>query len=188
MPLSGGQRVGTSRGTSRGAAQPPPPSRTPVWLAVLSFLFALVGVFGFVGAAALTFMQPPEAEQVDVVEPAPVPAPPPVPVPTDGTPDEDVQPQPEPQQAPEPPPAPEPAGKAKAKAVEAAGPTLHVKSNRRALLYIDDEIKGYAPLTLPIAPGEHRIRAMIGGQPNSEQAKTVKVAPTAKDIRIEFTF
>jgi hypothetical protein len=198
-PLSRGQEPAGGKRTEGGARR----SGTSVWLAVLSFLFALIGISAFVGAAGLTLLLPREVVEGEGTEqPAPAPgqvapaAPGPseVPEPTDGTASPEPAPDtPAPTQDPSEgtaPGVPAPVAPTKAKAAQAApaSPKLHVKSNRRALLYVDNEIVGYAPQVLPIEVGEHRVRAMMPGQPNSEQAKTVRVDPASTDIRIEFTF
>lgn len=195
-PLTRGQEASSQGGSQRsesGRRKPAPAGSGPsVWFTVLSFLFALLGLSAFVGAAVLTVMLPqgPQEEQAtDQVAPGPAPAAPdPDPAPADLQPEEPAPTEPAPAAPAPAAPVQEAPSKAKASQAAPTSPTLHVKSNRRALLYVDDEIKGYAPLEVPIEVGEHRVRAMMPGQPNSEQAKTVKVAPTSTDIRIEFTF
>jgi hypothetical protein len=65
---------------------------------------------------------------------------------------------------------------------------LSVRSDRRALVYIDDELVGYAPQELPISVGRHDVRAVLPGVPETEQRKRVQVGEATDTVRIEFVF
>lgn len=109
-------------------------------------------------------------------EPAPVPAPEPEPAPTPAP----VRPAPE---RPRPQPAPAPVAPAPA---EARG-TLSIRSNRMALVYVDGRALGLTPKTVKEPAGTRTISAMLPGQPQSKQTKSVKVVG-GRTATVEFTF
>lgn len=65
--------------------------------------------------------------------------------------------------------------------------TLRVRSNKRALVWIDDEPTGLTPLELQIDPGRHTVRAMQPGQPDTAQTREVELGGDAEQ-RIDFKF
>jgi hypothetical protein len=114
--------------------------------------------------------------------------------------DDPPEPSPEPEPAPEPepepvapnrtapaPPPPRPAPPpVTAPAVQSLG-TISIRSNRKALIYMDGAAIGLTPKSIKAAVGTRSISAMLPGQPQSKQTKSVDVVG-GKTKPVSFTF
>jgi len=109
-----------------------------------------------------------EAPPADAPQPGPAPAPRAAPAPGAA---------PAPAARPAPTPAPAPA---------AAG-SVEVLSNERALVYVNGKVKGYTPLTVQLAEGDHEIAVALPGQADTRQARTVAIRK-ADEQTMEFRF
>ena len=70
-------------------------------------------------------------------------------------------------------------------AEDLAAPSLQIRSNRRALVYVDRRAIGYTPQNVPVSIGSHRVSAKLPGQPYSEQVREVDVSAP---VLVEFAF
>ncbi len=119
---------------------------------------------------------------------APVEAPPEAALPA-AAPSPEAQPAPaaapSPRAAPRPTPRPAPAPAPAAPAGEVG--SVEVRANERALVYVNGKVKGYTPLTVKLAPGEHDIAVALPGQAQSRQEKRVSIGAKQTDS-IDFSF
>ncbi len=116
-------------------------------------------------------MPEPEQGTAEVPEPE---APTPSPEPKQPTP----PPRPQPQTAPTPPPAP----------VAVAKATLKIRSNRRVLVYVNDQAIGFTPQDYEVEPGSFTVIAMIAGQPDTKQTRDASVGEAGSTVEVDFTF
>jgi len=171
-------------------------------------MFAVVGVLLLVVAAiaagsfGIGWISRPDAPPVQAagtpgleqIPSAPAPAPP-EPEP-EAEPEPEVEPEPEgpepePEVAPEPRPrrpARKPLPTAPAESPPPPGPVpVEVSSSRRALISVDGTAKAYTPLSLTLPVGSHQIKAVLPGQPQSAQVRTIDVvADTPVKLAFEF--
>lgn len=57
-------------------------------------------------------------------------------------------------------------------------PTLKVRANRRALVYVDGRAIGYVPQDVEVSVGTHQVSVKLPGDPSSEQAREIQVSTT----------
>lgn len=99
-----------------------------------------------------------------------------------------VVPKPEPQPEPvvaAPPPTPRPRP---TKPQPATSGTLKIRSNRKVLVYVNDEAIGYTPQNYPAPPGSYQISAMVPGQPKTRQTHRATLEQGGSTVPVQFTF
>lgn len=136
----------------------------------------------------------------DFEQPVPEPAPAPVPVeapapaapapgaaPTSPSPSPTPAPGPRPvQPVPAPPkPPPEPS---KAAPAPASQGILKIRANRRAMVYVNNQVVGFTPLDHKVAPGTWSVAAVLPGQPTTRQERTVSAPAAGGTTAVDFTF
>jgi tRNA A-37 threonylcarbamoyl transferase component Bud32 len=118
------------------------------------------------------------------------------PEPEPEAPPEEEEPAVEPADSPDPRPAaparpvakpPPPPVEPEPEPDDAGGTRIEVKANRRVLVFLNGNPKGFAPLTLKLPPGLHRVSAMLPGKPETEQEKEVRVR-AGESPSVAFTF
>jgi hypothetical protein len=87
-----------------------------------------------------------------------------------------------------PAPRPEPAPSAVPSPAPSDSGFLTVRSNRRVIVYVDGSAVGYTPANLAVRPGEHSVKAMVPGQPDSQQTRRADVTAVGQNVAIDFTF
>jgi len=123
--------------------------------------------------------------EISIEEPAPAPEPE---VPVEPEVEPEVQPRPSPTRSnPRPRPAPAAAPAPVVQPVAKGRTSVTVKSNRKALVFLNGDPKGFAPITLQLPPGNHRIEAMLPSVPESRQKQVVKIDKGTNDD-VTFTF
>lgn len=151
-------------------------------------LIALLAL-GVVGAGVYSVMNrtsEPVREGLEPVPPPPgAPAAVPSPAPVAEAPTQEPAATPAPKGA-KPSPKPTPKPSPSAPDVVRVG-RVEVTANKRALVYVDDEVRAYTPVVLSEEAGDRAIRIVIPGQQGTEQKRTVRFAPsTDEHIRITF--
>jgi len=130
----------------------------------------------------------PDSEPVQpepVAQPAPEPAPEPAGTAPQPAPDPKPQPKPAVPTAPAPKPAPEPDPKP---APAAAQGVLKIRANRRAMVYVNNQVVGFTPLDHKVAPGTWSVAAVLPGQPTTRQERNVSVSSAGGTSAVDFTF
>jgi hypothetical protein len=126
--------------------------------------------------------------------PEPAPEPPPAPVGADPAPQPEPQPQPGPRPTPAPAPAPQPPrpqpepGPSKAQPAPAAQGILKIRANRRAMVYVNNQVVGFTPLDHKVAPGTWSVAAVLPGQPTTRQERNVSIQAAGGTSAVDFTF
>jgi hypothetical protein len=128
--------------------------------------------------------------------PSEAPAPPEPPAPTEPVPAEPVPPGPAPEQpkpaqpAPVPPAPPKPAQPAPVKPAPAAAAqgVLKIRANRRAMVYVNNQVVGFTPLDHKVAPGTWSVAAVLPGQPTTRQERNVAIQAAGGTTAVDFTF
>lgn len=155
------------------------PTRNWLWFGVFGMGFGVVGLVALGGAIALVYGGSNRADE-DMAD-------------VRGAPSEDRRPQGAlaPPGLTGEPPEPLPTddrGRASAPAAPVTTGTLKVRANRRALVYVDDQVITYTPLSYDLPPGPHAVSAMMPGQPNSRQTREISIPKAGETVAIEFTF
>jgi hypothetical protein len=92
-------------------------------------------------------------------------------------------------EAPKPPPAAPSSQPAPAPATAAATKgTLKIRSNRRVLVYVNEKVVGYTPQVISVEPGKYRIKAMMPGQPNTQQQRDANVTSPGQTVNVDMSF
>lgn len=180
-----------------GAGPDPTEPRAVPWAiltAVAAGMVLIVGALGVVAIAAVVLVmgwttdEPASVTTTNTrpfdveapAQPRPAPAPfPPAPEPPPAAP-----------AAPAAAPSTAPTPKPKAPVVQeapASTPGVHVFANRRALVYVDSRPKGMTPMDFQLAPGIHRIGAMLPNEPETRQEQKVRVRENGS-YEVSFTF
>ncbi len=123
-------------------------------------------------------------------EPAPEPDPPqpaPEPVPDSPEPTPSAQPATAPRPTPTPRPQPRPAPVAAPKPAATFG-TLKVDANRRVIIRVNGQPKGFTPQRLELPPGTYEVSAAMPGQADTEKKKTVTIAAPGTTVGVDFAF
>ena len=162
---------------------PPPPQRSSVpWLGITVILFAILSI-GVALVFALTRPDELSAAVTEGIDPslAPSPAVAPIrPPPSEPPIPRSVSPR-----SPPPSPPTEPlvqsrdAGPAPAPRTRPA--KVNVRSNKRALVYLDGRAVGLTPEVLELPPGTYEVQVMQPGQPATRQARTIEVGAGGKE-------
>jgi len=88
----------------------------------------------------------------------------------------------------EPAPVARPRSAPSPRTEDAARGTLKIRANRRVLVYVNDKAVGYTPHEMRVAPGAYSIRAMVPGQPDSEQTQEARLDAVGQAVALSFTF
>ena len=126
------------------------------------------------------------------VEPEPEPAPEPEPEPEPDTPEPTPDPAPKaqpgtaPRPTPRPKPAPRPAPAAPKPAASVG--TLKVDANRRVIIRVNGQPKGFTPQRLELPPGTYEVSAAMPGQADTEKKKTVTISAPGTTVGVDFAF
>ncbi|MEZ4315876.1 MAG: protein kinase [Myxococcota bacterium] len=178
--------------------EPPPPEKKPLPVAAIA---GVLGVLVLIGGSALAlvgvglffvFAYEPAAPSETVTEIV-VEAPEPV---VEPEPTEDPEPTDEPGPAPTPrprtgpapvaPSTPEPAPEP-VEAASSSRTSVSIRSNRKALVFLNGNPKGFAPLTLTVPPGKHRVEAMLPSLPETRQKQEIRIR-SGETGDLTFTF
>lgn len=65
---------------------------------------------------------------------------------------------------------------------------LVIRSNRRALVFVDGQPVGHTPISVSASLGSHMVRAALPGQASSMQNKSVDIDRADQQTVVEFTF
>ena len=92
------------------------------------------------------------------------------------------------EEAPEPPPVVKPPPTPRPRPSPAVGSSvLKIRSNRKALVFVNGKAIGYTPKDYPVPPGSYQISAMIPGQAATKQTQSTALqADDATKIRFSF--
>ncbi len=97
--------------------------------------------------------------------------------------------EPAPVAAPRPPPVPLPAAvREQPKPAASTKGTLKIRSNRRVLVYVNDQAIGYTPQDYKVEPGDYRVAAMVPGQPKTRQTRQATVGDSGNTAPVDFNF
>jgi pyruvate/2-oxoglutarate dehydrogenase complex dihydrolipoamide acyltransferase (E2) component len=128
-------------------------------------------------------VEPKPAAQPEVPEPTPEPdAPEPAPEPAPS-----AQPATAPKPTPTPRPQPKPAPVAAPKPAATVG-TLKVDANRRVLIKVNGQPKGFTPQRLELPPGTYKVSAVMPGQADTEKEKSVTISAPGTTVGVDFAF
>lgn len=129
----------------------------------------------------------PDPAPAPTPEAAPVAEAPPAPSPADPAPRPDPKPAAPKPSAPPTAPASQPAAPAPAPVADTQG-MLKVRANRRAMVYVNNQVIGFTPLDHKVAPGTWSVAAVLPGQPTTRQERNVSVQAAGATTAIDFTF
>jgi len=125
--------------------------------------------------------KPEPQPEPDLPEPAPEPVPDaPEPAPS-------AQPATAPRPAPGPRPQPKPVPVAAPKPAATFG-TLKVDANRRVIIRVNGQPKGFTPQRLELPPGTYEVSAAMPGQADTEKKKTVTISAPGTTVGVDFAF
>ncbi len=119
-------------------------------------------------------------------EPAPEPQPEPAPAPAPDAPSPQPASEPRPAPAPAPKPTPRPAPAAPKPAASVG--TLKIDANRRVIIRVNGQPKGFTPQRLELPPGTYEVSAAMPGQADTEKKKTVTISAPGTTVGVDFAF